>query len=126
MEILIKRLDEKAKLPGYASESASGICICSLDEVVIHPRQKNIVSTGVAIAIPVGYVGLIIDKKGCLLGESLEIESNVIDSSFREEIKINYVNNSDEEKTIGAGEKIAQLLIQKAERPMLIEAEELS
>lgn len=126
MEILIKRLNEKAKLPNYVSESASGIDIYSLDEIVVQPGQKSVVATGVAIAIPVGYVGIIIDKRGYLLGKSLEIEPSVIDSSFREEIMINYVNHGDEEKVVSAGEKIAQLLVQKAEHPMLIEAEELS
>lgn len=126
MEILIKRLDEKAKLPNYASESAPGIDIYSLEEVVVQPGQKIIVPTGVAIAIPVGYVGLIIDKRGYLLGKALEIEPSVMDSSFREEIMINYVNHGEEEKVVTAGEKVAQLLVQKAEHPMLIEAEELS
>lgn len=126
MEILIKRLSEHAVLPNYDSESSSAIDICSLEEVVVDPGQKVSVSTGVAIAVPVGYAGFLINRGCCVLGKDERVVPVVIDSSCRGEIMINFVNAGNEQKVIAAGEKIARLLIQEIERPTLIEVEELS
>lgn len=126
MEILIKKLNEQAKLPAYNSEASSGIDIYSLVGVTIEPGARVVVSTGVAMAIAVGYVGVIWNRKGVTLEEPLKITPGIVDSGFREEIKIELSNQGPESVSFGAGEKIAQMLIQKVERAKLIEAADLS
>ena len=59
MEILIKRINENAKLPVYSNEAGPGMDLYALGEVSVAPGETVIVQTGVAMAMPVGYVGLI-------------------------------------------------------------------
>ena len=126
MEILIKRLSEQAVLPVYSSEAGPEIDVHSLGEVTIEPGAKIVVSTGIAIAMPIGYVGLLWNKSGMSVNDAVKVTSGIIDSGYRAEILIEMENAGDEPRAIGAGEKIAQLLIQKVERANLIEAEDLS
>ena len=126
MEILIKKLDERAILPAYETEAASGLKLHALDEVTIESGQTASVSTGIAMALSVGYVGQIWDKHVMVTNESVRVNSSMIDSSFRGEIKIEMVNTGSEPVTISAGDIIAQILVQQVHRPYLIEAEDLS
>jgi dUTP pyrophosphatase len=126
MEILIKRLTDKAVLPAYSSEAGPEIDISSLEEVTIEPGAKIAVSTGVAMALPIGYIGLLWNKSGISINDSVKVTAEVIDSGYRAEILVEMENTGDEARAIAAGEKIAQLLIQKVERANLIEAADLS
>ena len=125
MEILIKRLDNRAKLPVYNREASSGIDLFALEEVVVPANDKLIVATGIALALPVGYVGLICNQYQDVIKGKAELITAIIDSGFRDEIVIELVNKNCEPQSIKAGEKIAQLFLQQAERPLLIEAEDL-
>lgn len=126
MEILIKRLNEQAKLPTYGREAGPGIDLSAVEEVTIAAGEKSVISTGVAMAIPVGYVAWVTNLASQSLTEDILVTSRLIDSGHREEILIELHNVSQEPRVIAAGEKIAQLLVQKVHRANLIEAEDLS
>ena len=79
-----------------------------------------------AVAIPVGYIGWVKDPRSMAIGHTLSVTAALVDSSFREEIVIEVVNNSSETKVFAPGEVVAQLLVQKVEQANLIEAEDLS
>jgi len=70
-----------------------------------------LVSTGIAMAIPDGYCGVIKDRSGTATKKDIEIVAGVIDAQYRGEVKIAFVNNGFETNFIGKGEKIAQMLI---------------
>jgi len=126
MEILIKRLDDNAKLPDYSSEAGPEIDIYSLYDVTVEPDSRLVVSTGVAMALPIGYIGLLWNKHGVIVDEPIQITPAIFDSGHRDEIKVEIINQGSESVSFAAGDKIAQLLIKKVERPHLIEAEDLS
>ena len=126
MEILIKRLTEKAKLPVYSRPASPGMDLYSQFEVPIEPGAKVAISTGIAVAIPVGYIGWVKDPRSMAIGHTVSVTAALVDSSFREEIVLEVINNSSETKIFQPGETVAQLLIQKVERAKLIEAEDLS
>lgn len=126
MEILIKRLHEDAKLPAYGREAGPGIDLSSLHEVVIEPGAKARVSTGIAMAMPVGYVGLIWSQDTMTISDPLKVTQGIVDSGYREEIIVELTNTSGATRTIAAGEVIAQLLVQQVHRAHLIEAEDVS
>lgn len=126
MEILIKRLNEQAKLPAYCRETSPGVDLYTTEAVTIEPGAKVVVATGVALAMPVGYIGLVTDGDDDTLNRGLKTERGRVDSSYRDEVKIEVVNTGSEAVTFAAGDKVAEMLIQKVERPVLIEAEELS
>ncbi|MCA9354634.1 MAG: dUTP diphosphatase [Candidatus Kaiserbacteria bacterium] len=126
MEILIKRLTEQAKLPAYARSASPGIDLFSQFEVPVEPGAKVAVSTGVAVAIPVGYIGWIKDPKSMAIGHTVTVTAALVDSSYRDEIVLEVTNHSPETKVFAPGDVVARLLIQKVERANIIEAEDLS
>ncbi len=126
MEILIKRLNDQAKLPAYSREAGPGIDLYALDAVTIAPAEKVQVATGIAMAVPVGFVALVWNQHSSVINEAVKVTTGMIDSGYRGEIVVELINTGQETKMIAAGEKIAQLLMQKVHHAHLIEAEDLS
>ncbi|MBP6881641.1 MAG: dUTP diphosphatase [Candidatus Pacebacteria bacterium] len=126
MEILIKRLEEKAKLPAYSHEAGPGIDLYALNTVIIEPGAKVRVQTGIAMAMPVGYIGLIWNEQPMVINSSLKVTRGMVDSGYRDEIVVELTNVGAETHTINAGETVAQVLVQQIHLAHLIEAEDLS
>ncbi len=126
MEILIKRLSAENKMPAYASLASAGIELYSLAGGEVRPGEKVCVSTGIAFAMPVGFVGLLRGRYGVSSSDSIKVSAGFIDSSYRKEVKIELKNTGDETYTYERGDTVAQLLIQEVHRANLIEAEDLS
>ena len=125
MVLKIKKLDPNAKLPSYANTHDAGMDLYSSQTIILSPGKRIAVPTGIAVAIPSGYVGLIWDKSGIALKAGLKTLGGVIDSGYRGEIGIIIHNTSDTSYTIEAGKKIAQMLIQPVEQKEIIEVDSL-
>lgn len=123
--IPIKRLKKDAILPAYAHEDDAGMDLFAQETVILKPGQRTSVSTGIAMAIPQGYVGLIWDKSGIAANAGLKTMAGVIDASYRGEIKILLHNLSTESYTIEKGKKIAQMLIQPVAQKKIVEVHDL-
>lgn len=126
MEIKVKKLHKDAKLPTYAHHGDAGFDLYAIESMSIPVGARVLVGTGIAIEIPDGYVGLIWDKSGLSMVHGLKNLGGVIDAGYRGEIKAGVVNLSDEDYTIAAGHKVAQMLIQKVERADIKEVADLS
>ena len=118
--IKVERISESAKLPTRAHQGDSGLDLYANDYYSIAPYQQALVSTGIKMTIPYGYVGLVWDKSG-LANKGYKTMGGVIDAGYRGEIKVVFKNLSEDIYNIEPGEKIAQILIQKVE---LLEVEE--
>ena len=125
MTIQLKKLDSGAVLPSYANSGDAGIDFYANEAVTINPGERKIVKTGIALAIPPGYVGLIWDKSGISSKYGLKVMGGVIDSGYRGEIQVIIINLSNEAYNIDKGKKIAQMLIQPIERKKIIEVDKL-
>ncbi len=125
MNLAIKKLLPEATLPQYAHDTDAGMDLCSVEQLTVHPQERVLVSTGIALAIPTGYVGLVWDKSGIATKTGLTTLAGVIDSGYRGELKIALLNTSTENYTIVPGQKIAQLLIQPIMHPVLREVDSL-
>lgn len=116
MEIKIKKLKENAFLPTRGSKYAAGYdlyaCV-DTDSVVIPPHKSAKIGTGIAAAIPEGYFGAIFARSGLATKQSLRPANcvGVVDADYRGEFIVFLHNDSDEEKTINNGERIAQLVV---------------
>ncbi|MFZ4632267.1 MAG: dUTP diphosphatase [Patescibacteria group bacterium] len=110
-KLLIEKLYPEAKLPQKAHLGDAGFDLYSNDYYSIAPYSQSLVSTGIKLAIPLGYVGLIWDKSGIAF-EGIKTMGGVIDSNYRGEIKVIVKNLSEEMYNIIPGQKIAQILIQ--------------
>ena len=108
--LLVKRLSPRARLPKRANPWDAGLDLYSIEDVTLKPGEIKAVSTGIAIAIPRGFVGLIKDRSSRAL-KGIHVLAGVIDPGYREEVKVVVANLSNEEITIKEGERFAQLLI---------------
>ena len=125
IDIKIKRLEEDAKLPDQPYEGDAGFDLYANETVTFEPGDKATIKTGIAIAVPMGYVGLIWDKSGVGIKKGHKVLGGVVDAGYRGEIMIGMINLSRESHTFEKGDKVAQMLIQKVEQPKIIEVEEL-
>ena len=124
MELKVSRIHPDAKLPFYGHKGDAGVDLFSVVDLVLERGQVQAVSTGIKVAIPEGYVGLIWDKSGISL-KGVHRLAGVIDSCYRGEVKVVMVNLSDSPFVIEKGMKIAQMLIQPLTVVNVVEAEEL-
>lgn len=126
MQIKFKKLNENAVAPQYAHSFDAGMDLFCLENISIAPNERIQVGTGIAMEIPEGFVGLIWDKSGLSHKSGLKTVGGVVDSAYRGEIKVGMINLSDQIYNFEAGNKIAQMLIQKVEQVDLIESDDLS
>lgn len=124
MELKIKRIQSQAKLPSYGHAGDAGLDLFSCADVVLDPGQVRSVPTGIKVAIPAGYVGLIWDKSGISL-RGVHRLAGVVDAGYRGEVQVVMVNLGREPFIIKLGMKIAQLLIQPVRDIKVLEVDEL-
>lgn len=123
------RLDHELPVPAYAHEGDAGADLHSAVTVELAPGTRALVPTGVAIALPPGYVGLVHPRSGLAarLGVTVLNAPGTVDSGYRGEILVNLVNHDPKATaTIVRGDRIAQLVVQRVERADFHLVEELS
>jgi len=111
----VKKLDPRAQLPTYGSADAAGADIYALTDgpVTIAPGQTVLIHTGLAFAIPRGYVGLTHARSGLATKQGLAPANKVgvIDADYRGELMVALHNHGREARTVHNGDRIAQLVI---------------
>lgn len=118
MKIAIKKLDAEAKVPSYAHGTDAGMDLYYFGEdVVLGAGARGVFATGIAIAIPRQYVGLIWDKSGIAASAGIKVMGGVIDAGYRGEIKVCLLNTTNVPYVISSGNKVAQMLIQPVVNP---------
>lgn len=124
----VKRLSDTAVLPRYVHLSDAGADLFSDEVAVLWPGKRRLVATGVAIEIPLGYVGLVHPRSGLAAKHGISIVNapGTIDSGYRGEIMVNMINFGDNAVNVSPGDRIAQLLIQAVEYVDFQEVSELS
>ncbi len=126
MEIKVKKLHPDAKLPKFALPGDAGMDFFSVEKYEVEPGRAVSVRTGIALELPEGYVGLVWDKSGLSHKHQLKTLGGVSDSGYRGEIFIGIINLGKDKYVIEKGDKVAQMVIQRHESPVLVEVEELS
>ncbi|QPJ62119.1 MAG: dUTP diphosphatase [Candidatus Nitronauta litoralis] len=112
-------------LPEYAQPEDAGADLRSSVDDVLPPRSRKLISTGISIALPEGFVGLVWPRSGLAVKKGIDSGAGVIDSGYRGEIKVLLFNHSDEAFPIKKGDRIAQLLVQKVERVLFRKVDKL-
>lgn len=115
MKVKIKILDERATPMTYGTEYSAGADLYNLlgESVEIKPHSTVLIHTGIAMEIPVGYVGLVFARSGLATKRGLAPSNKVgvIDADYRGEIMVSLHNHSDVTATIEGGERVAQIAI---------------
>lgn len=125
MQLPIKKLTDTAKVPTFAHETDAGMDLYADETVTIEPGERALISTGIAMAIPAGHVGLIWDKSGVATKRNIKTIAGVVDAGYRGEVKVALWNAGTEPQTFEQGDKVAQMLIQRVCNPETIVVAEL-
>jgi dUTP pyrophosphatase len=125
VEVLITAADEF--MPSYAKPGDAGADLRSTHDCVVPARGRALIKTGVAIALPAGYVGLVHPRSGLAAKHGITVLNapGTVDSGYRGEIMVTLQNHSDQDFTVSIGDRIAQLVIQRFEPAKFVRVNEL-
>jgi len=116
--VSVRLLDPGVPLPTYAYPGDAGADLVTTTDVVLGPGERATVPTGVAIALPDGYVGLVHPRSGLAARHGIGIVNapGTVDAGYRGEILVQLVNHDARDAvTLRRGDRIAQLVIQRVE-----------
>lgn len=120
----------KHQLPEYETSSSAGMDLrADLSEpIVLKPMQRELVSTGLFIELPVGYEAQVRPRSGLAIKKGISVLNSpgTVDADYRGEVKVILINLSQEDFVINDGERIAQMIVASHERAEWIEVEELN
>lgn len=119
MKIYVKKLHPNAKIPSFAHATDAGLDLHTIEDFTVLPGHHVLAKTGIAIAFPDGYAALVWDKGGVANKRHLKTVGGVFDTDYRGEYLIGLYNFGTEPQSFVAGDKVAQLLIQRVEHPEL-------
>lgn len=128
VQVLIQQLDADVPIPHYAKPGDAGVDLYAAQSVRLAPGERALVPTGIAIALPYGYVGLIHPRSGLSVrhGISMVNAPGTIDAAYRGEIKVNLINlDPNDAVTLDRGDRIAQLIIQEVAHAVFVPVEGL-
>ncbi len=131
VKIYIRRLkkDHPISLPQYMTEGSSGMdMFASLEEeVTLVPGERRLIPTGISVAIPEGFEGQIRPRSGLAIQKGIGLVNGpgTIDSDYRGEVGVLLINFGKEPFTIHNGERIAQMVISRVFRSILVEVDDL-
>lgn len=122
------RLDKDLPLPVRAHPGDAGLDLMTTTDVYLAPGERALVGTGLAVAIPEGWVGLVHPRSGLAARSGLTVVNapGTVDAGYRGEIKVCLLNTDlSQPVVLKRGDRIAQLLVQRVELPVLMEVEDL-
>lgn len=128
LDIPLRRLDEGLPVPRYAHPGDAGADLHTAVDVTLAAGERALVPTGVALALPEGYVGLVHPRSGLAHRHGLSIVNapGTVDAGYRGEIKVCLINlDATEPVTLRRGDRIAQLVVQRVEQVRFVEVAEL-
>ena len=128
LTIPIRRLDPQLPLPAYAHPGDAGADLFAAEDAELAPGARAAVRTGIAVAIPEGYAGLVHPRSGLAarLGVTVLNAPGTVDAGYRGEILVILVNHDPVHTVkISRGDRIAQLVVQRVERAAFVEVDEL-
>jgi dUTP pyrophosphatase len=128
VRVRVRRLPHAAGLPAYAHDGDAGADLLAADDVTLPPGGRAAVATGISLAIPPGWVGLVHPRSGLALRHGLTVANapGTIDAGYRGEVKVLLVNLDPHEPVVlHRGDRIAQLVLQRVGRAGFEEVDDL-
>ena len=129
IELPVARLRDDAILPSQAYEGDAGLDLAACERLELGPGERGVVGTGIAVAIPEGWAGLVLPRSGLAAKHGLTVVNSpgLIDSGYRGEVMVILLNTDEREPfVVEPGMRIAQLVLVEAASVRLLEVDELS
>ena len=126
IDVKIKRA-ETPKWPQYETPQSAGADVRSKIDTIVPAHGRKLILTGMFVAIPEGYEIQVRPRSGLALKKGITVLNTpgTIDADFRNEIGVILFNTSDEDFEVKAGDRIAQIVLNKIEQINWIEVDEL-
>ncbi|HEX3930541.1 MAG TPA: dUTP diphosphatase [Nocardioides sp.] len=128
LPVAVVRLDPGLPLPSYAHPGDAGADLMTSVDVTLAPGERALVPTGIALALPPGFVALVHPRSGLALRHGLSIVNapGTVDAGYRGEIKVLLVNHDATSAVeLRRGDRVAQLVVQRVEQAVFTEVETL-
>ena len=126
VDVQVTRIDPGVPLPGYAHPGDAGADLVATVDVRLDPGERALVPTGLALAVPAGYVALVHPRSGLAarLGVSIVNAPGTVDAGYRGEVQVLLVNTDPRVSVqLHRGDRIAQLVVQQVERARFVEVD---
>ncbi|MCL2332878.1 MAG: dUTP diphosphatase [Actinomycetia bacterium] len=128
LDLRVRRCREGAQLPRFAHAGDAGLDLCAAVSCTLQPFERKLIPTGLQVAIPAGFAGLVMPRSGnaLRLGLSFPNTPGLIDSGYRGELQVLAINLDPKTPlSLEAGDRIAQLVIIAAPALTVCEVDEL-
>lgn len=127
MKISFRKLDRELPTPRHAHAGDGGVDLYARQAVRLEPEAWTLVPTGIAVAVPPGYAGLVVPRSGLAarLGVGVVNGPGLVDAGYRGEIKVILINHGPSPLELQRGERIAQLVVVPVADQEFVEVEEL-
>jgi len=128
VSVPLLRLDRGLPVPSYAHPGDAGADLCAAQDTTLAPGERALVPTGVALALPEGWVGLVHPRSGLAARHGISIVNapGTVDSGYRGEILVNLVNLDPRDTfRVRRGDRIAQLVVQQVAVAAFLEVDSL-
>lgn len=127
VDLQVQRLDPDVPLPAYAHDGDAGMDLTAAAEVTLAPGERTAVPTGLAMAIPTGWVGLVHPRSGLARRHGVTVTNapGTIDAGYRGEVQVLMINLGDDTVTLSRGDRIAQLVLQQVGQARVVEVDQL-
>lgn len=123
--LLVQKLSSTAITPTRGSAFAAGYDLYASAPLSIKARNKGLVSTSLAIAVPAGTYGRVAPRSGLASKHFLDTGAGVIDADYRGEVKVLLFNFSEVDYEVKQGERVAQLVLERIVTPEVVEVQTL-
>lgn len=119
-------LGEGAVAPRRAHDDDAGLDLCAAADAIVPARGRALVKTGIRVMLPHGTYARVASRSGLSVKRGIEVGAGVIDAGYRGEIGVVVYNHTDDAFEVSAGDRIAQLIVQRVElvRPVVLDAED--
>ncbi len=127
MEITFQKLDTELPTPQHAHAGDAGIDLYSRVDVTLAAGERAAAPTGIVVAIPEGFAGLVLPRSGLALRHGVGVVNGpgLIDPGYRGEVQVLLVNHGAEPVQLRRGDRIAQLVVVAVPEIVLVESSEL-
>jgi dUTP pyrophosphatase len=125
MSLQVRLLSEDATVPKRGTPYAAGYDLSSAEYNEVPARGRKLIKTDIAVAIPSGTYARVAPRSGLAFKHGIDVMAGVIDEDYRGAVGVILYNTSDEPFQVSIGDRIAQLILEKIETPLVNVVEEL-
>ena len=113
MNVPVVKLRPDAVIPVRAHPTDAGLDLCAIEAVELAPGTRVAVATGLSVAIPTGWAGLVVPRSGLALTQGVTVANapGLIDAGYRGELKVILINLDTDPHQVAVGDRIAQLVL---------------